>query len=356
MFGVLKNYSWGMCRMGINRIILPLIIFTARIALSQGTQHEQSRYEIAINCYDTVWTENGDHPVQTKFIDLDKKNIITSIEIAREGELTEIQPMHVFCQGKACLISMTNTACYCKNTSVGDYNTHVAIIDSTSKTLLVSYDIPHQITIELYSLGDSLFFLGGSLENGPNHREIDEVCTIDSYYNIVNVMPIDQYTKPHVSPVLDFKVFNNIYFDIVDGQYRVFKRDREMQTIDSLLLEPLESRNMIFAGIDSILYVFSINYEVHIKGRDDKAYGQDWITPNVRRYNIDSFKMIDSIPIPDFKKDNFVSGDDGVARVFGPYITYYFGEPGDMELLYPAMLFIFDTRTNETTWLRVGWR
>ena len=340
--------------MRIKRLIL--ILSLTVIALSQEVRCALSKYEIAINCYDTVWTENANHPVQMKFIDLDKKIITVEIEIAREGELIEIQPINVFYKGKACLISMTNTACYCKNTSVGDYNTHVAVIDSTNKTVLASYDIPHQITTEFYSLGDSLFYLGGSLENGPNHREIDEVCTIDENYKIINVMPIAQYAKTHISPEIDYKIIDGIYCDIVDGQYRVCKYNREMQAIDSLLLESSESRNIIFTAMDSFLYVFSINYEVHVKGRDDKPYGQDWISPSLRKYNIKNFIMLDSIPLPDFSKGDCVGWAPGIGERVGPYITYYFGKPGDMEILFPATLFIFDTRSNETTWLRVGWR
>jgi hypothetical protein len=65
---------------------------------------------------------------------------------------------------------------------------------------------------------------------------------------------------------------------------------------------------------------------------------------------------MDSIPIPDYPEGDFISGSYGPAELVGPYIVYYFGESNDLGQLYPAMLFIFDTRTNEATWLRVGWR
>jgi hypothetical protein len=355
-----KIIELGIGKMKLSSLTLILFYMFGKVSSGQVNSHYPSHYEVAINCYDTTWTENTDHPVQTKFIDLDKKNITANIEIAREGELIEIQPMHVFYHGKVCLISMTNTACYCKNTSVGDYNTHIAVIDSASKKLLIDYDIPHQITVEFRPLRDSLFILGGSSYIGQVSHEIDDVYTLDNDYKIARLMTLNEFSIKYpqipVPPSIDFTISDNNYFYFVDGHYCVFKNNHEKQVIDSLILESVESRNMIFAGIDSFLYVFSIDYEVHIKGGDDKAYGQDWITPNLRKYNIENFELLDSIPLPDFKKGDCVGGDHGVARVIGPYITYYFGEPGDMEILFPSMLFIFDTRTNETTWLRVGWR
>jgi hypothetical protein len=123
-----------------------------------------------------------------------------------------------------------------------------------------------------------------------------------------------------------------------------------------LRLENYESRNSIFAVLDTIIYVFSLNYELHFKGRIEKGYGQDWIDANVRMFNIRNFVLLDSLSLPDYPEGDFISGSYGVGEVKGPFITYYFGQSGDMQLVYPAMLFIFDTRTNEATWLRVGWR
>jgi hypothetical protein len=112
----------------------------------------------------------------------------------------------------------------------------------------------------------------------------------------------------------------------------------------------------LFAVKNNLLYIFNLNYEIRFKNKIVKGYGQDWIESNVRVINLENFSLIDSIQVPDYPEGDYISGSSGVADVVGNYIVYYFGSSNDMEIFAPAMLFIFDTRTNQAAWLRVGWR
>jgi hypothetical protein len=52
----------------------------------------------------------------------------------------------------------------------------------------------------------------------------------------------------------------------------------------------------------------------------------------------------------------YIINEIGECDNIGPYMVYYYFAQEDYRYFSPAMLFIFDTRTNEATWLRVGWR
>ena len=105
------------------------------------------------------------------------------------------------------------------------------------------------------------------------------------------------------------------------------------------------------------LYIFDLNYEYHIYEPEwEKLYGQDWITPEVYIYDPISLDLIECDTIADFPKNNFPGIEYGLADVVGNYIVVYFFDCELREGFLPAMLFIFDTRTNTARWLNVGWR
>jgi len=52
----------------------------------------------------------------------------------------------------------------------------------------------------------------------------------------------------------------------------------------------------------------------------------------------------------------YASQECGTAESIGSYLYYYYFRQDGYGSFDPAWLLIFDTRTNETTWLRVGWR
>ncbi len=315
----------------------------------------------AINCYDSNGIANSYYPILTKFVNLNTKQVIAQINIASEGEIVNIYPAQITVGQDTLLVSAVNTRCYCKNTSVGDYNCHIAIINKITQKLEAEHDFPHQIFTSISSVYPDTLLINGSLIEDGHNTPIDGFYILGKNLALEKAKEADIYVHPNTIRSLDSKglaylINDNIYYDIYDLHYYIIKANLEHNVMDTLRLENYEGRNAVFAALDSVLYVFSLNYETRFKGRVEKVYGQGWIDANVRMFNIRNFALLDSQSIPDYPEDDFVSGSYGVGEISGPYITYYFGEAGDMEILYPAMLFIFDTRTNEATWLRVGWR
>ena len=54
--------------------------------------------------------------------------------------------------------------------------------------------------------------------------------------------------------------------------------------------------------------------------------------------------------------DAYAAQEVGTAESAGPYLYYYYFQQDGYGQFDPAYLLIFDTRTNEASWLRVGWR
>jgi len=75
------------------------------------------------------------------------------------------------------------------------------------------------------------------------------------------------------------------------------------------------------------------------------------------RYKALDLTLFDSTPIsyPPIE-DGYASCEWGDCRKVGQFLIHYFFEGEEPGYFSPAMLFIFDTRTNEARWLRVGWR
>ncbi len=335
-------------------LILPIILILLLFSKIEAN-------ETVLNCYDTTKGNNGFYYIKTKFVDLDLKRIAFSIDIAPEGELVNLKPAQIARQNDTLLISAVDIGCYCKNTAPRENYTHLAFLSKASRNLLAQRDLPNHMLSELLGLNENEVFIRGSRFEGQSAISMDGIYIFRPNHNLERIRDVNIDFYPHTKVILGpdelaQEIGNNAYFDVFDGHYYLIRLGENGIVEDTIRLESFESRNMIFALKDTILYAFSLNYEIHFKGESYKGYGQDWINPNLRRFNINTFELVDSLPLLDYPEGDFISGSYGVGEVIGPYITYYFGEPGDMHVLYPAMLLIFDTRTNEATWLRVGWR
>ena len=111
---------------------------------------------------------------------------------------------------------------------------------------------------------------------------------------------------------------------------------------------------------DSLIYVFLLNESCW----DNADYGEVPIPrPNiVKIYSARDLTLRDSIRIADPPSDSSCASmgydvyDSNICAREGKYLIYFFSGFNGLERFVPALLFIFDTRTNEATWLRVGWR
>ncbi len=148
------------------------------------------------------------------------------------------------------------------------------------------------------------------------------------------------------------------YWDLIDrGMYLLNIDINDTLLVDSLYIGDNMDYSYLFAlsPNDSLLYFFHLNSNVlggpitEQKVTIDPSY--------LKVFQAGSFMAVDSIPIqyPSLAY-GYTYAEVGNCDRVGPFLVYYFFHGEDYRYFSPAMLFIFDTRTNEATWLRVGWR
>ena len=151
---------------------------------------------------------------------------------------------------------------------------------------------------------------------------------------------------------------NSLYWDEKDNWVHLLTINFDNRTlIDSLNIGYVTDYSYLFAlsADDSLIYSFSINWN-YLSGPVETQ--KEIINPSyLKIFSAANLSIIDSISIPYPSLEiGYANREIGNCDCVGPYLVYYFFEQEAAAIFSPAMLFIFDTRTNETTWLRVGWR
>ena len=152
-----------------------------------------------------------------------------------------------------------------------------------------------------------------------------------------------------------------LYFTIQNSQWWLVKLDEDWTGVsDSLQLRPSGGAATLFAfhPLRNKFYSLHVNFEFHT-GEVDSVYKrrQDYyINPDVWIIDPATLEITEQHPIADYPEGEYPRKENGLADVVGDFIVYYFFKEDEFYRYDPAMLFIFDTRTNEATWLRVGWR
>ncbi len=314
-----------------------------------------------VNCYTPNDDNSNYYAISTKAIDLESKNVIDEIPLATEGEILNIKPVPLNVFNRNILLTAINSGCYCKNTAPDTGSSRIICVNVVTGNILNTQLLANYSLLDLNSMNFNRLYVSAS-GNSDNVPVINGIYGLTTQYalSFIENAPVG-YTTGSLDSLNVFTfprlIHENIYYDSYDEHYYVIKTDpTNQQLADSLRCRPYKSSNHLFAVADNLLYVFNLNYEIHFKDKIVKGYGQNWIDSSVKIYDIYSFNLLDSISVPDYSQEDYISGSSGVTDVIGNYIVYYFGQSNDLENFAPAMLFIFDTRTNEAAWLRVGWR
>jgi hypothetical protein len=190
---------------------------------------------------------------------------------------------------------------------------------------------------------------------------LDNQLNLTLIHSVANADPPDQieYLSNHkyLRPIAHLRS-HELYFGFINSNYWLYKLPTARNAIDdSLLLRQSGGQATIFAyhqGRDKF-YCFHLNYEMHGKFVE-KNRRDYYCTPEVLVYDPNNLRLLERHTIVDYPEGNYPGKENGIADVVGDYIVYYFFQDDWMGIYAPAMLFIFDTRTSQATWLRVGWR
>jgi hypothetical protein len=306
--------------------------------------------------------ESGNNILFQK-IDLDSKSIVLSQTIDLTGEL------HIF--NPAPILNNRDTI-YLISTLDGHIgkNSDLANQEVTKYALLNSYGVPLKFG-EIPFIHFLKFNFNNTVPLEINYLDGNKInkwgtINIDSSLNItIRFTHNKVYDTLSYPQIIKFRYFKNIvptndnlYWDgIPDGNYLLKMNGNSRILQDSVKLFE-DSHFNCLAGLspsDSLIYVFNI-YN-HITAEPESLARITSSRGYTKILWASNFALVDSIPIEDPPVEaGYIGSGSGPCDRVGPYLVYYFSRSDGMVEYSPAMLFIFDTRNNQATWLRVGWR
>jgi hypothetical protein len=339
---------------------LASIMFFLMLCSSTFAQNE--------NIYFTCSYQNNawDTYLKVSKFDLSRGALIDSVILPIGGEIATNTPICIN-NNRSLLFVAANDGEAAKNSNFKQrVECNYAIIDSNLNVinesqlpgftfLGIDNNMEEQSPMIRYSLERNHSFI--TMRGRLNITRSNQLRISDSveYHEIDNEFPI-------IGNFQFFKNFtgsaNQLFWAIVSNGNYVLKLDVPARTlIDSLNVgNNLNYSHLLFYNEqDSIIYSFTINSNT-LGGPEEQR--KNSIDPSyLIKYNANSFQKVDSIIITYPSLDIGYTGSEiGILDKVNSYLVYYFFAGEDYRYFSPAMLFIFDTRTNEATWLRVGWR
>ncbi len=304
--------------------------------------------------------------IQLKKINLDQKAIVNTVDTPIKGWVPLGTPLTVERNGKQFFIVVANDGEPAKNSDFLPYPVLNYSVINSNMQLGASRHLDSMTLVDIYRYpekspsykvfedhGESEVIFRGKPALGPE----DSLEFIERRY-----YPQSENEQPIIS---GYQYFERIYPS--NDRYYWFancNRGIDLLVIDypnRILIKSREIANNrnhgnLFALSDSVIYAFFTNCNI-VGGSIESLQKLDRDSSYLITYKPETLEQIDSIWLPYPSLDSgYVAGETGICDRVGPYMVYYFFNDDGIELYAPAMLFIFDTRTNEATWLRVGWR
>ena len=337
-----------------------LVLLAAQAVLlvnSHANSQEPTSYYVS--CY-----ENAHQPtnILVAKVNLDDKTIEYSVSLPFAGALLLSKPL-VFQRGERVLlvVSTVNDLPAKNSVFLDTVISNYAVIDQAGNILVSS----HMPQIEIHEVEGSA---GADYTIRYSYRGNAMTGNLRlGRGNMLSVVPDRDYVYidsdyPYIG---GFRFFHRItpsneglyWVTTARGWYLLRLDVERRELLDSLKVGDDSSRFYLFGLSEdtSNVYCFTMNSNI-VGGPEDLR--KLTIDPSyLKIYRRTDFALNDSIPIPYPPLDSgYVCGGTGLIDRVGPYFCYFDLNGEDYRYFSPAMLFIFDTRTNEATWLRVGWK
>jgi hypothetical protein len=299
-------------------------------------------------------------------IDLNSKEIIASASIPIGGELQFKNPIKLMRGIHEFYCILTLNGLPAKNTEISnEVDTEFAILNNRFELVLTG-SIPEVQLLDFIHYPNSDIEIKFLRKQGQNWRNKKASLSLGGNNRINFSNELEDPWKDENYPVISgFHFFkkikrgnNRLYWDVMPEGTYVLSLDIDNNVLlDSLNVETELNRFYLFglSQNDTAIYVFFMNSNI-IGGPETLRKAN--IDPSfVKIFDSVTFNQIDSIPIQYPPIDSgYVLGSTGSIDRVGDYFVFFDLNSEDYRYFSPAMLFIFDTRTNEATWLRVGWR
>jgi hypothetical protein len=326
------------------------------------------------NYYVLTYEDNrhgSDYSVYLKSINLATHRVQDSLLLMETGCIYTPIPINLSVGENQYRLMFVTVGKYDKNTSIGISKLYWWIEGGNGNIDIIKRDSLIGVTPLIIHYRDESY-IRLDVYDEVNKRQLinDGKYILDDSLRFVWLGPIDEHTRPgQIGNIQSFEFPRRINISNPFNIYYAYGPDNQfwavrLNSTNSNVIESVElgcegATSTIFAyhPMRDKLYRFCLNYENQSRFPDHvKNYGQNWIHPEVEIYNSETLTVSERNYLADFDSANYPGRENGLADVVGDYIVYYFSDFEWLGQFDPAMLFIFDTRTNQATWLRVGWR
>jgi hypothetical protein len=296
-------------------------------------------------------------------IDLDRKEIVLKNIAPLWGELNARTPLTLLFNSHQYYVVMTIEGAPGKNSRLSPtLLTHYIIFNENGDSIHSGcFSGIHMYGFEEYT-GQSIYFKYYD-EFGQSGKCLKGSLSLSDTNNLI-FGRLGEYQSTHpgigrfrypqrITPKSD-----KYYWDLDQTGLYLFSRNLPINNVfDSLVVDRDIEYSYLFGIPDSntMIYLFYLNYNE--LGGPESLQKINMDSSYLKIINPQTLVTADSIYVQNPSLDSgYAFAEIGTCDRVGPYFVYYFFDQEDYRYYSPAMLFIFDTRNNQATWLRVGWR
>jgi hypothetical protein len=299
-------------------------------------------------------------------IDLAQKAAIEKIRLCDGGQLHDRKP-YVFNKNTHKYYAVFVQYGFWSGSS--DPQRVIYFILDDSLNISKRVEMPSAIFMGAYSFDDSTLIIS-LYKNGTINTPIAPQYQLDDNFELQPAKDLKNADGINVPDIGRFKYLSsinknnspyNIYTALAGpGRWLLKLSSTHDTVVDSLPINSDTISTTIFNYHPKAQKIYMIHFNYVNYGSapelESKA-GECRIKPRLLIYDPANLSLLKALPILGYTLDDCPSGlREGYAEVLDDYLIFNFPRGRVSPGYHPAMLFIFDTRSNEATWLRVGWR
>lgn len=297
-------------------------------------------------------------------IDIVNSQIVDSVFFAEKGEFTAKHPAEITFRNQKYLLSSFNSGQPAKNSVPGPYIvTHLNLLRYRNLNPIFQDSLMFSQVTKIKEIGnDSLeieWFADNQIGGGiylskfvfrSNLNRLEKITTIPLSQQ--SSITVGNYTDPVWITNFQDKDY---YWDIVDGANIVlFKVDNNGVVMDETAIGDRTINNIAIGFNMELNKIIYIKTPFRLLSYNPAYESPENIEAQIIYLSLADFSVENIIPID--MGNAYCGYEVGKAFSYGSYTYYYYFSGDGYGQFDPAYLLIFDTRTNEATWLRVGWR
>jgi hypothetical protein len=302
-------------------------------------------------------------------IDIDSKQIADSVNLNIDGEFISRYPSTLLRDNSPFIVSILTNGLSGKNSIIkGQIDSYYTVIIGSNLNILFQDSILNrQLSKSNLIAGDTmgiewfgnlqgtggwfkskymLNFNSGRLRN-LNNRIFNE----DDYSSLI----IGQYYAPKFIMADSLAKYYWGYHNIGDSSYvNIIKADNDDNITNEYTLGERTIADIVVGYNQFTHMIYAIITPYKLLSFYPPIESPNTLIPGIIIIDPIDFRITQSLSID--MNDVYLGHETGTASQIGPFVYYYYFSGDGYGQFDPAYLLIFDTRTNEATWLRVGWR